>query len=120
MKPRTRPQARGMHDLATAEMKAMVNSGYHTSIVAAMTHWFADFRVNGLPANWDHLAPLMGIRSATRHENWRVYVHMVEGIFMGFAESDSGSDLFLMALAPADRIAAGAVEAETRKRIVVF
>jgi hypothetical protein len=45
---------------------------------------------------------------------------MLEGIFMGFAESDSGSDLFLMALDPADRTAPSAVEADTRKRIVVF
>lgn len=37
-----------MHDLTEAEMKATVNSGYHTSIVAAMTHWFSGFRVNGL------------------------------------------------------------------------
>ena len=120
MKPRTTPQARGMHDLAKAEMRALLNSGYHTTIIAAMTHWFSDFRDNGLPEDWDHLKPLMGIRSATRHENWRVYVHMVEGIFMGFGESDSGSDLFLMTLAPADRTAASAVEADTRKRIVVF
>ncbi len=84
------------------------------------THWFADFRVNGLPESWDHLSPLIGIRSRTRHEDWRVYVHMLEGIFMGFAESDSGSDLFLMALDPADRTAPSAVEADTRKRIVVF
>jgi hypothetical protein len=109
-----------MHELATADMQAMLGSRYHTAIIGAMTHWFSDFRENGLPEDWDHLKPLLGIRSATRRENWRVYVHMVDGIFMGFAESDSGSDLFLMALAPADRTTAGAVEGDTRKRIVVF
>jgi hypothetical protein len=121
MNPRARPVPERVGvDRAVLEELARYGGRqeYKPAMTAAAIFWQDTARVDGLPESWKDAGLVVkegGVPE--RQGRWRLYVKVVSGVRMGFAESEEGDALLLMLMRPAGVIGQRAAIEEVRRRL---
>ncbi|NJO13092.1 MAG: hypothetical protein HC872_06085 [Gammaproteobacteria bacterium] len=116
MNPRKPPRLTEFADAALDDMKSHTRN-HGSSIAAAFGVWRGSLKSSGLPAEW---LPEQSLQDAPLYGqvvSWRIYVHEVHGMYLGFAETLGAEVLVMLSFLPTAVTSRSQAVAATLSRI---
>jgi hypothetical protein len=114
MKPRTAPKQAIESAEAKMELVKYADPDEVPELAKVVVFWQETARPSGLPERWRADEPP---QTDAGGAVWRVYLKILGGFYMGFAESLSGEVLRLLLIIPIEDLTQIEALAELRKRV---